>query len=104
MSQWNTRLDEEQQVEHLHDMAIRHKNMLEQQRAMYGPLNMPPYLQIEIEYYEEEIERLNKSLGTVRRRKKRQQRVQQTLGVVRSVAHLEDGSSGYVKDRYLAQP
>lgn len=74
-----SRPDEEQQAIYLREAVLRRRQIIEQQIAMYGPLNMPPHLQIELEYQDEELARLDKRLTNARRRKKREHAVQQVV-------------------------
>jgi hypothetical protein len=88
MSHWDTRLDEEQQIIYLRETVVRRKNFLEQQRATYGMLNLPPHVQIEIEHLEEELRRLDQRLATARRRKRRQQTVQHVIQIAGGITRL----------------
>src|SRR5215212_2215613 len=79
MKQQVSRPDEEQQALYLREAVVRRRQIIEQQIAMYGPLNMPPHLQIELEYQDEELARLDKRLTNARRRKKREEAMQQVV-------------------------
>jgi hypothetical protein len=79
MRQQVSRPDEEQQALYLREAVLRRRQIIEQQIAIYGPLNMPPHLQVELEYQNEELTRLDKRLTNARRRKKREDAMQQVV-------------------------
>ncbi len=66
-------VDEELQLIYLLEIARRQRAFLEQQQLMYTTLIMPPHLQIEIAYRDEEIARLETRLQALQHKKRRTQ-------------------------------
>lgn len=88
MSHWNIQLDEEQRILYLWDTVILRKELVERQREIFGPLNVPPHMQIEIEFLEEELAQLDRRLRAARRRKRWEQAKQQVGRAARGLQRL----------------